>query len=696
MQDQHPSTCWALLIGVNLYPNKPPYIEPLAGAVNDVDRIAEVLQQVPNVVLTVLKASTGNSTNPELPLESSDIWPTVDNVRLHLDRIANTARPNDRVYIHFSGHGMRRDTKSSKFNDEEDDDDEHLAFLLYDKVSGVQALQGLVLAERLKHMVEVKQLKPVLVLDCCYSGAVLRGGDGSGAVREAMYNAAFYPAHDRQHLRKEVSSQRNRRRDAESLPDWFIDPAGYAILTACAPWERTFEVGPMSSRMGPLTRVFHPALLSMKSRRRTISVQALHSYILVQFHKSLVSLSPRRYGNPDICLLDVCEVVTNALAKRIRVGNVPARQGNITTTETIREYILEDGEVSGIIAGDEYHLQSTWTTTSEPESKFKFRIKTLGSFQSILEPTDLNIDMSPIKTGWCAIPGKPLSKRLIGVVLSSGLAPELWRNQIKDSKYVEHIEAIDHSFRPSCVHVGIIDGYFRVTNGHGQDIHGLASFPVADPSAIKNTINQLDHLSKFKCIETITNSLHNPDFEDSIDIRLDCNGEQIGVNEVSVNTKHLDLLSIRCINQSRNQRVFFWVFWLTETKKIFNPCAAHSEEKRKESKYGRYRTIESGSPKDINRVKPLSLRLRVPENRDTSDDILKVFVTDKEISLDSLELPAISNITKESQIEVQQRGHNLDEFMEILSDLSTTARASGGSLAKGDWFTRDFLVHISR
>lgn len=173
------------MIGINYYPDDDE-TSPLEGCVRDVEQLQQHSEGRENIHTTLLKASFDNEVDSKKPFEDENQLPTLENIRSSINRIISKANTGDLVHIHFSGHGVRRKTQSNDFGDHENGD---LALVLYDPISNVTYLQGLELARRLEEMVN-KGLKPVLILDCCHSGAILRDGrDQNGKIREAVYNA---------------------------------------------------------------------------------------------------------------------------------------------------------------------------------------------------------------------------------------------------------------------------------------------------------------------------------------------------------------------------------------------------------------------------------------------------------------------------------------------------------------------------
>ena len=81
-----------------------------------------------------------------------------------------------------------------------------------------------------------KGLKVTLILDCCFSGSVYRRDDPG--IRFLPYD----PDIDLKFRSDVVNSADNGTggsvsRDVSMLPNWLINPNGYAILAVCGPQE---------------------------------------------------------------------------------------------------------------------------------------------------------------------------------------------------------------------------------------------------------------------------------------------------------------------------------------------------------------------------------------------------------------------------------------------------------------------------
>ena len=667
--------CWTLLIGINLYPDDDK-TGSLEGCVRDVEGIKHHLEDDPSINIIVLKASTGNTRDSRRPPEPEDQWPTLNNVRSHISKIINKAAPGDLVHIHFSGHGVRRKTQSKDFGDHENGD---LALVLYDPISDVSYLQGLELAERLKDMVE-RALQPVVVLDCCNSGSVLRQEHGRGKVREAVYNAEVDRRSTRAgHLTDKPETFKEPRRDAKALPNWLLDPDGYAVITACGPSEISREVAHNGYKNGPLTHVLLPALRWMSLRHSTISLQSIHDYVSVQFRAGLVTQTPRRYGNPDMCLLSPLKLRHSSLEKRVFWRN--------------DELILEDGEIGAVAKNDEYRLKPPWRDHFESREATIFKVKTVYAYQSILEAVDTSIDTSQVKTAWRAVPCTHLSRRAIAVELSPRLKGDQWQEAIAMSRFLKSRITTDNLSTPL---LGVVvdikeETEYQILDDERCEIPGLPTVPTLSPSSIRDTINLLDHLAKFKYIESIDNRLPNLDFESTIQTQMatSSGGGQVVEDGGVLHVKHDDIVSLRCFNLSR-QPAYLTVFDLTPLLRVHNLLKV---------KYGGFKDVQQfgqGGVRSLTDAQSLSFKIRVPDELDRigeCDDVIKIFVTSRPVSLNSFELAAIASSVGQTESTMRSGG---DSLMKALEILSPPTRGSGSNFTEGSWLTRNFVIRVSK
>ncbi|PMD64730.1 uncharacterized protein K444DRAFT_640542 [Hyaloscypha bicolor E] len=218
-------------------------------------------------MLTATKVQDGGAPRP---VETRECLPTNDNVTSSFNRILDRARSEDYVYIHYSGHGTRRNFDGA------------VAIELVNPTTFMpEYLYGTTLRNAIKAMIS-RGLRVTLVLDCCFSG---------GALRTRQTNVR-YLEHD-----PEIDMQSDYSDPwAKGLPGELRN--GYTILAACGDGEVAselkFEGG--ASR-GALSYFLVDSLTLLRRRGAMVSSQTLHQHIRAQFHASLLEQTPMLYGN---------------------------------------------------------------------------------------------------------------------------------------------------------------------------------------------------------------------------------------------------------------------------------------------------------------------------------------------------------------------------------------------------------------
>ncbi|GES65892.1 peptidase C14, caspase catalytic [Aspergillus terreus] len=278
-----PISRYAILIGINAYQER-----PLKGSVQDVQRIERYLKEAStSVQIEMLTATRSDDDGGARRLmEPQHSWPTHRNVVSALTRVLSSAKAGDLVYIHYSGHGTRIGSQYLHSNWSTGD----LALVLLDERNEGREkyLYGAVLASHLRKMVD-NGLVLTLVLDCCFSAAVYRHDDST--VRYLPYNPDLS-----EDSAEETSSSGYGHRDACMLPNWLINPDGYAILAACGPHEVAKEIDPGNGQMHGALSYFLLAFIEINGLG--IRHDAIHKHLASQFQESnLHQQSPVVYGN---------------------------------------------------------------------------------------------------------------------------------------------------------------------------------------------------------------------------------------------------------------------------------------------------------------------------------------------------------------------------------------------------------------
>ncbi|ROW05709.1 hypothetical protein VMCG_05218 [Cytospora schulzeri] len=171
------ATHWAILIGVGMTvdttqrENGQPEDRSLRGAVPDVQATEAFLRTLSRPVdITTLTASKSPQSDlSSRPSETPEALPTRKNVLDALKRVANSCAAGHQVYIHFSGHGTRRPVPDLYKRSWES-----VALVLFsDRPEGREYLFAETMHKYLR-MITLKGAYVTLVLDCCFSGSVMR------------------------------------------------------------------------------------------------------------------------------------------------------------------------------------------------------------------------------------------------------------------------------------------------------------------------------------------------------------------------------------------------------------------------------------------------------------------------------------------------------------------------------------------
>lgn len=138
----------ALLIGINYF-NSP---NELSGCINDIECIKKVLLMRGYKYFIVLTDSR-DSRNDDYNI------PTKDNILSNLSNLVNSLKPEDQLFIQFSGHGTRVFDRNG---DETDHQDECIC-----------AVDKNILDDELKSILSLAKCKVRAIFDSCHSGTIL-------------------------------------------------------------------------------------------------------------------------------------------------------------------------------------------------------------------------------------------------------------------------------------------------------------------------------------------------------------------------------------------------------------------------------------------------------------------------------------------------------------------------------------------
>ena len=337
---------WALLCGGDFYfhgtarnnKGKRLTFPNLRGCVQDVKAIYDLLIAigVSSANVSRLTATCGEGR----PVEEGELWPTRANIVRELSRIIDTASSGDLVYIHYSGHGIRRDAAPP---DTDDDSMAGMALVMTDVLRGGPYLTGRHLGAYIRKMVE-KGLRVTLVLDSCYSGRAIRVSEITPRTLPDQYDDSSLPSDNQADTAADmISTTSSHRNTAAVEKNWWSNPTGCTILTACGPQELAGErrFGGSDFTHG----VFSYCILRLLRGWRGSALPS-HARVLqnvrIQARKIPVRQSPRLIGDGNYEFFGATTYV-----ERRSCHVLAMRDGEID---------LDVGSVQGVVVGALYDI----------------------------------------------------------------------------------------------------------------------------------------------------------------------------------------------------------------------------------------------------------------------------------------------------------------------------------------------------
>ncbi len=236
-----------LLIGIDHYlPGQTPAgisYPCLEGSVRDVEWMERFLVDSLGVCPKRIHKLTASGPNER---RQDQELPTYDNIVAAFNRLIEKAEPQDRVLIHYSGHGGRARTLFPKVKGEHGWDE----VLVPANVGAAAAryLRDVELAYLLRKMV-ARELLLTLILDCCHAGGAIRNGHlrrgttprGVGLIDTSHCpQGSLVAGHDElEQTWRQLTAWTSRGPEVAS--GWLPEPRGYVLLAACQAHELAFE-----------------------------------------------------------------------------------------------------------------------------------------------------------------------------------------------------------------------------------------------------------------------------------------------------------------------------------------------------------------------------------------------------------------------------------------------------------------------
>jgi len=657
-------THWAVLIGVGLSISrtKPGSLSSgkdrsLKGVVQDIIAISEYLKEgLSTVDTTILTATKSHQDEAVIPIETPDRLPSPSNVTLSFKRILDLAKPGNHVYIHYSGHGTRRNFDGAVALE-----------LIHPSSYATEYLYGTVLRNAISQMIRIG-LSVTLVLDCCFSGSVLRTNQAANVEVRYIEHDPDIDA-ESEYTDPFAETLNGEERGGVVNLARLLDPEGYTIVAACGPHEVASELEFESGvRQGALSYFLVDALSTLRKRGAKVSNQTLHQHLRAQFHVCLPEQTPMLYGNRGFSFFgDFTGYPHLSMASMHR----SLEEGSL---------ILHAGQVHGVHNGDEYALSLFESPENPPainSQPIRSKVCLADCIVSQLATLDPK-DMEKIWKGsvWKAALVTSLSPRKIHIQLNSNVPDRDGLIQAARSSnflVLSKTEEINQGGGTAFQVIMNAQNALRILDATRKTIRDLV--PILPRDSNQTTLlNMLDHVARFKFIEGIENQLPSQLFENSFRLSTLHKPAEDGFFAVE-HEKELVLV----LENLTDHPLYLTLFIFTEFWEVRNLVSERGED-----------TCLLVLPKDGRETGKLELPLAmsVPEElqkrgQKQTEDVVKLFITSQSSMFPGLILPKLGH-------DSQLRGEPdpLQMLLQVLNDGSWR----GGNAHGCEWTTRSYFM----
>jgi hypothetical protein len=596
---------WALLIGIDFYiqgTKRHASFQNLSACVRDVVAIEKYLHQMKTLVtIRKLTASEGNGT----PKEDEKDRPTYDNIVGELGNIAKHASPGDLVYIHYSGHGIRRE---SKLPADGGDNVSGTALALMDVMDGGAYLTGFKLGEIIRSMVENNKLRVTLVLDSCFSGRGLRKAtDDLIAVGDMVRTSP--DEIDESRLQSDIDAANSEFRNVSDETSWLAKPTSCTVLTACGIFETASErkVDTSSGKHGVLT-YWMLDILNRNPKAPPPSYARLYEHVNARMVTSQppVSQAPVIHGDEDYEFFGKEQVI------RKPVCHVLAKLGD--------RWVLDVGRAQGVSLGSIYDVYpETWDVgwgkpidntgmpRSDPPPQFSVTKISDFTVEAILLPREEGISEDMVvKIGSRAIARTWAMEDKVFVKLiypSKGIDEEFKSSlaaAIRETTSL-HLRTNDAEPRETFRISAENPPYFVILDGDGLPLARIPQIRLDDKQKTEKLIHVLQHLARFRAIESLKNynpysSLRPKNFSFNL---LDEELTPLSKNASGkYDVQHEDIVHVFVVNKSQFESVHVTIFELNATWGIRKIHAEQTIEDYPVTRRLRMRIPPPTSPQD--------------------------------------------------------------------------------------------------
>ncbi|KAI8716637.1 hypothetical protein NCS52_00957900 [Fusarium sp. LHS14.1] len=500
---------YALLIGIAWYPGEKKSLEGCVNDVQDLERRLRKHRQ--NLDIKTLTASPVDPARPVAPeschpIEDEAFLPTYDNVLLNLNSIFSRASSGDFVYIHFSGHGTTV-TPTSHGDRKPGASTGDLALVLLEKGKlDTHYLHGQELGVLLKAAVD-KGLKLTLVLDCCYSGSVVRNDEVARCLPydpevDKKYPPFQWPAA----LTSDSAVHYPTKRGASMGVSWLINPTGYTVFAACGPSETSGEISINGKHHGILSWFLIRAFGKMG--RVGGRPHHIYAYLCARFgERNNPDQKPMLYGSKRLGFFE-------DLTAELYAAPIPIiRDGRLL--------LLDAGEAHGVCKGDKFSLCSVDDDESEDATRKK-EIFEVAKVRSLVSELSAVSPRSTSSSGMMATALSHSSLRKYPVKLQvPSQSNHAWRTAIHERPSL-HVTMGDATPRDLFTfHVTVISQESYQIRDASNNLLANLPPPISDleedPSFLMDII---EHLVRYEMVKNIFNKAPSQKFIESFHVQL--------------------------------------------------------------------------------------------------------------------------------------------------------------------------------
>jgi Caspase domain len=705
----------AILIGIDFYfPNTLPdgsSYRSLGGCVNDITRVENFLTGRLGMKSKNIIKLTASSSNPEgyekKPLESSEKWPTYDNMVKAFKQITESANSSDQVCIYYSGHGGRAKTRYPDIKGEDGIDEGLVPTDIGNPKS--QYLRDIEIAHLLKKMVD-KGLVVTMFLDSCHSG-----GSTRGPVKAAVRGLSTIDTTDRLteslvasndeliSTWSEISKiDRPATRNITRTSGWLPEARGYTLLAACRQHESAIEDQFPEVRSGVLTYYLLDSLYSQ--RRNRINYKILYDTVMAKVHSRYSSQTPVLEGETDRMVFGSDYLKTESGANVIEVMDL----GQVKLNAGIAQGVGKDAQF--VI----YPSNSVDLKASEMLAIVK--VSSVSASNCMAEITERFVDNRSIKEGDKALLtniGSIEKKRKFVLV-----------NQDKDSlssmeqkKYFDNVKLLISSAGKGFVELVEMNGgeenipttidYQIAINSKGEyeiwDPAGM-SIPnlnppirVTESNSAERVVSRLVHLARYNHVQQLNNY---DDPLSSADKKLAVNLFQYQDNFESKNDSELKTIESigNATTLKSGEQVVARIY--NNSQQPLNITALDLQpdwgisQIIPDENTGDFETLEPGKHRDF------PFQTGLPEGYKEGKDTVKIFATVKPTQFRWLLLPSLDQpITRSAVLRGKGPKNSLEELLANLSEDTSSTKGlkplDKTKSANVEWMTTQLEIIIN-